>query len=120
LTYEGEGSFFCNRKPSVSKDASAKPIDNHRRTVREGSQAAPDTPASLAQVRSPFVRVALPEDHITIAGQRFYTVTTLARHLGISKAALHVRLNAFTFQPGLRNGKKLIAEDEVRRVLEGR
>jgi len=80
------------------------------------------------QTKSPFVAepitittVAMPADSITIAGKRYYTISQVSRHLKIHTATLHNRCNDGTVeyirQPLLKNGKKLISEETLRKLL---
>ena len=71
----------------------------------------------------------MPDDHCTIAGERFYTLRKIAEHIGMSTHHLNGLCNQgkiqFIIKPLTRNGQagtgtKLIHEDEVRRILEGR
>ena len=66
----------------------------------------------------------MPPDGVTLCGSKFYTVSQFAKHLGISRWSIHDQMNlgqiSYTLHPGFRNGRRLIPESEVRRILEGR
>lgn len=81
---------------------------------------------SAAPQRSPFNRVVLPDDHCTVAGERFYTLRKIADHIGMSTHNLNHLCNQgkiqFIIKPLTRNGQagtgtKLVPEAEVRRLL---
>jgi hypothetical protein len=69
-----------------------------------------------------FRTTALPADHFTVNGLRFYTIRQVAQHIGVTAGTIRNRCRegslAFIVQPGLRTAKKLIPEQELVRFLE--
>jgi hypothetical protein len=78
-------------------------------------------PTYIASMNSPFSCVKLPPDGITLADQKFYSITQVARHIGIGTGVLHKLCKEgkieFIVQPGMQNGKRLIPEAAVRRLI---
>lgn len=70
---------------------------------------------------SPFVRVELPPDGITINSTRYFSFSQIAKHLTISLHVLHTASNkgllSYIIQPGLFNGKRLVCEQELIRFM---
>lgn len=78
-------------------------------------------PTYVASMNNPFSCVKLPPDGITLADQKFYSITQVARHIGIGTGVLHKLCKEgkieFIVQPGMQNGKRLIPEAAVRRLI---
>jgi hypothetical protein len=78
-------------------------------------------PTYVTVMNSPFTCVQLPPDGVTLAGQKFYTISQIARHLKIGTGVLHKLCKEgkieFIIQPGMQNGKRLIPEAAVRKLI---
>lgn len=90
------------------------------------TQAGSANIAAPAKKNSVFAHVALPEDHLTILGERYFTLSQIAKHVGMASHNLNRNCNdgriRFIIKPLTRNGQagtgtKLVHEDEVRRLL---
>jgi hypothetical protein len=91
-------------------------------TVAQTPATAPALPVPTPRVATPiFAAITLPEDGVTLNHKKFYSLTQIAAHLNISKTAC---INAVKrgelvtiIQPGLGNGKRLVAVEELIRFL---
>lgn len=107
--------------PATAQAFEAVVVETTKTDSRGYNSLIPPQPTYVASMNSPFSCVKLPPDGITLADQKFYSITQVARHIGIGTGVLHKLCKEgkieFIVQPGMQNGKRLIPEAAVRKLI---